>query len=217
MIMKAPTHIGSALRIGLGLVFACKLGLVLWNAGGIPGALALAAEGTARAASGTAAAVTKPADAKPVETKSATAAPPVAAEGGAGKPQEGHEMVEAIARRQSELDAREREVAAREEHLKIYEQDVTAKIASLEEIEKRLQVRAKSASAAIDAAAESLAKVYGAMKPTDAAPILVRLDEPTVLTIFGRMKEKQIGEILPLMSKEKAIALTQALAASASR
>jgi len=214
--MKAPTHIGSALRIGLGLVFACKLGLVLWNAGGIPGALALAAEGTARAASGTAAAVTKPADTKPDEAKSVTAAPPVAA-GGAGKPQEGHAMVEAIARRQSELDAREREVAAREEHLKIYEQDVTAKIASLEEIEKRLQVRAKSASAAIDAAAESLAKVYGAMKPTDAAPILERLDEPTVLTIFGRMKEKQIGEILPLMSKEKAIALTQALAASASR
>jgi flagellar motility protein MotE (MotC chaperone) len=50
------------------------------------------------------------------------------------------------------------------------------------------------------------------MKPESAAPILDRLDEPTVLTIFRRMKEKQVGEILPLMSREHAIALTQALA-----
>jgi len=33
-----------------------------------------------------------------------------------------------------------------------------------------------------------------------------------VLTIFGRMKEKQIGEILPLMSRDKAIVLTRSLA-----
>lgn len=39
-----------------------------------------------------------------------------------------------------------------------------------------------------------------------------RLDDPTVLTIFRRMKEKQVGEILPLMTRERAIALTQALA-----
>ena len=140
-----------------------------------------------------------------------------AADESATKPQGVRTLIEGITRRQAELDARARELDAREEHLKVYEQDVTAKIASLEEIEKRLQARAKAASAAIDAAAESLAKVYGAMKPADAAPILERLDEPTVLTIFGRMKEKQIGDILPLMSKEKAISLTQALAASAAR
>jgi flagellar motility protein MotE (MotC chaperone) len=220
MNMKAHIRVGTVLRVGLGLVFACKLGLVLWSSGGIPGALALAAEGTAgHATAGTA----KPGEAKPAAVKppDVKAVAPQAAEGGgaaeAGKGQEPRAMIEAITHRQAELDARERELTGREEHLKVYEQDVTAKIASLEEIEKRLQVRAKAASAAIDSAAESLAKVYGAMKPQDAAPILERLDESTVLTIFGRMKEKQIGEILPLMSKEKAIALTQALAASASR
>ena len=82
----------------------------------------------------------------------------------------------------------------------------------VEEIEKRLESRAKAASAAVAAAAESLAKIYGAMKPAEAAPILDRLDDATVLTIFARMKEKQIGEILPLMSRERAIALTQSLA-----
>jgi len=121
-------------------------------------------------------------------------------------------LLDAVARRQAELDEREHELARREEKLQLFEQDVTAKISSLEELEKRLQARAKAASAAVDAAAESLAKVYGAMKPEDAAPILERLDEPTVLTIFGRMKEKQIGEILPLMSRDKAIVLTRSLA-----
>ncbi len=217
--MKAQTHVGMTLRIGLVLAFVCKLGLVVWTRGGLPSALALAAEGTApRAAAGRGANGVKGnepgAEDKTVGDGETAAA---GADASAGKAADVGAMVEGITRRQAELDARERELVAREEHLKVYEQDVTAKIASLEEIEKRLQVRAKAASAAIDAAAESLAKVYGAMKPGDAAPILERLDESTVLTIFGRMKEKQIGEILPLMSKEKAISLTQALAASAAR
>ena len=121
-------------------------------------------------------------------------------------------LLEALEHRQAELDAREREVASKEERLALYEKDVTAKVASLEEIEKRLSARAKAATQAVDAAAESLAKIYGTMKPEAAAPILDRLDDPTVLTIFRRMKEKQVGEILPLMTRERAIALTQALA-----
>jgi flagellar motility protein MotE (MotC chaperone) len=121
-------------------------------------------------------------------------------------------LLSSLERRQTELDARERELGSREERLSLYEKDVTAKVANLEEIEKRLSARAKAASQAVDAAAESLAKIYGAMKPEAAAPILDRLDDPTVLTIFRRMKEKQLGEILPLMTRDRAIALTQALA-----
>jgi len=121
-------------------------------------------------------------------------------------------LLDALEKRQAELDRREREIASKEERLTLYEKDVTAKVASLEEIEKRLSVRAKAATQAVDSAAESLAKIYGTMKPEAAAPILDRLDDPTVLTIFRRMKEKQVGEILPLMSRDRAIALTQALA-----
>ncbi len=121
-------------------------------------------------------------------------------------------LLDALEKRQAELDQRERAIASKEERLAIYEKDVTAKVASLEEIEKRLSVRAKAATQAVDSAAESLAKIYGTMKPDAAAPILDRLDDPTVLTIFRRMKEKQVGEILPLMSRDRAIALTQALA-----
>ena len=121
-------------------------------------------------------------------------------------------LLDAVAKRNTELDARERELADRKERLEIFEHDVTAKIASLEEIEKRLLARSKEASAAMQAAGDSLAKIYAAMKPSDAAPILDQLDDATVLMIFGRMKEKQVGEILPLMSRDKAIVLTRSLA-----
>ncbi len=223
---------GRALRIGLAVTLIGKLALVaVWYGGGVQGALAAEPRGARSAEAtppqgnhGTAEATTKPGggpagdtnvhgDAEPRQLASLDRA----VVDGTGKPPTARALVEAIIRRQAELDNREHELAAREERLHVFEQDVIAKIASLEEIEKRLQGRAKAASAAVDAANESLAKVYGAMKPADAAPILERLDEATVLSIFGRMKEKQIGEILPLMTKDKAIALTHALATSPPR
>lgn len=187
--MAAHERIGRRmwLRAGIGVVLGAKLALlVLWG----NGTLATAAA-TARAESG-----------------APDGAPPTTAPRRA----EVRPLLEALQQRQAELDAREQELKGQEERLKVYEQDVTAKLASLEEVEKRLASRAKAETAASDAAVESLAKIYGAMKPADAAPILERLDEGTVLSIFRRMKEKQIGEILPLMSREKAIGITQSLA-----
>jgi flagellar motility protein MotE (MotC chaperone) len=225
---------GRALRLGLAVALLGKTALLVASYGGgvsallAPTALVIAAEthaagGAAHGrASEDAAAATKAAGAaadgggaRGAAGSRQLASLERAAVADGGKPPNARALVEAITRRQTELDVREQELAAREERLHLFEQDVTAKVASLEEIEKRLQGRAKAASAAVDAAAESLAKVYGAMKAADAAPILERLDEATVLSIFGRMKEKQIGEILPLMTKDKAIALTHALATNA--
>jgi len=182
------------IRFALAFLLGAKLALLLLAQG----------EGPALA-SGTG---TKPAAAGGASTTTAAVDPKAAL--GAAHP-DTRTLLEALERRQAELDAREREIASKEERLALYEKDVTAKVASLEEIEKRLSTRAKAATQAVDAAAESLAKIYGTMKPEAAAPILDRLDDPTVLTIFSRMKEKQVGEILPLMTRERAIALTQAL------
>ncbi|MEB2285774.1 MAG: hypothetical protein B6D46_10990 [Polyangiaceae bacterium UTPRO1] len=181
------------LRAALGMALAGKL------------ALLVVAQGEGRALASSAAAK---GDAGAAVAAAATAAP---ADLGAARP-DVRTLLAALEKRQAELDAREREVASKEERLALYEKDVSAKVASLEEIEKRLSGRARAVSQAGDASAESLAKIYAAMKPESAAPILDRLDDPTVLTIFRRMKEKQVGEILPLMSRERAIALTQALA-----
>ncbi len=199
-----------ALRAGFALVLIAKLVLVgLWWQSASAGA------GT-RATAGTPAAPARR-DATTVATAGREAAgggdERVAATGTEqGAAPDVHALLAAVARRNAELDAREHELESREERLRVFERDVTAKVASLEEIEKRLLVRSKEADAAIAAAGESLAKIYAAMKPGDAAPILEQLDDATVLMIFGRMKEKQVGEILPLMSRDKAIVLTRSLA-----
>ncbi len=122
------------------------------------------------------------------------------------------DLLSDLEQRQQELDAREQELEQRAARLKVLEQDVTTKIATLEEIEKRLSGEAETRRTSGAEAAQSLAKIYAAMKPADAAPILDQLDDRTILTIFRRMKEKQIGEILPLMSRSRAIVLTQAIA-----
>ena len=124
-------------------------------------------------------------------------------------------MLEELTRRQGELEERERAVTAREEKLALYEKDVTEKLAHLEQVGKSLKEELKRSSATSDEAAASLAKVYGAMKPAEAAPILDQLDEATALRILTRMKEKQVGEILPLMTRERAIVLTRSLAGRA--
>jgi len=195
-----------ALRFGLAFVLGAKIALVLQ--GEVP-ALASGTAGKPAAPSAPAPAAPAPAAAADAAA-AAVAAAKTAGSYGAAKP-DVRGLLTSLERRQAELDARERELTSREERLTLYEKDVTAKVANLEEIEKRLSARAKAASQAVDAAAESLAKIYGAMKPEAAAPILDRLDDPTVLTIFRRMKEKQVGDILPLMTRDRAIALTQAL------
>lgn len=124
-------------------------------------------------------------------------------------------MLEELTRRQAELERREQAVAAREQRLALYEKDVAEKIAQLEQVGKSLKEDLKKSAAASDEAAASLAKVYGAMKPAEAAPLLDQLDEATALRILTRMKEKQVGEILPLMTRERAIVLTRSLAGRA--
>ena len=199
------------LRTGAGVLLVAKLVLVgVWLQSTLAGAGTRGDTAPAPAAPAAAA----PAAVRPDNAPAARLASAAPARDAAPRAEkvDVRALLDAVAKRTAELDTRERELAERKERLEIFEHDVTAKIASLEEIEKRLMVRSKEASAAMQAAGDSLAKIYAAMKPSEAAPILDQLDDATVLMIFGRMKEKQVGEILPLMSRDKAIVLTRSLA-----
>lgn len=126
---------------------------------------------------------------------------------------EARSLLESLASRQAVLEKRERELAAREDRLEIYEKDLAEKIAYLENLQKEIARESGDMARADAEAAASLAKVYAAMKPSEAAPLLDRLDDETVLRILAHMRAKQIGELLPLLDRDKAIVLTQALAA----
>ena len=58
----------------------------------------------------------------------------------------------------------------------------------------------------------AVTKIYQSMRPEEAAPIIDRLDDATATRIFGCMREKQVGAILGAMNRERAVAVTKALA-----
>src|SRR5262249_37627915 len=64
-------------------------------------------------------------------------------------------------------------------------------------------------------AGPTLARVFETMPPEDAAAILERLDDATVRVILARMRERPLGAVLAAMPRDRAAALTKALAAPA--
>jgi flagellar motility protein MotE (MotC chaperone) len=123
------------------------------------------------------------------------------------------DLLEAVRQRGAELDRREQDVVAREAALRTLEQ-------TLGEDGGHAETRpgATPAAAPAPAAEESppcspaVTKIYQSMKPEEAAPILDRLDDTTTTAIFTCMKEKQIGALLAAMNRDRAVALTRALA-----
>ncbi len=173
-------------------------------------------------------------------SSSAEAAPAeAAAEGTASGPVDVMErsrgfrdVLDAVAKRNKELDAREQALAAREAGLAALEATVAEQVARLEggaapaaagarpaKAPAPGRPAAKPATAAANAKTEAappeVTRVYELMKPDEAAPILDKLDDATLRIVLGRMKEKQVGALLAAMNRERAVAFTKMLATGA--
>lgn len=112
---------------------------------------------------------------------------------------------EALEKRASELDDRERlleavekRIVERTESLKTIEQSISALLKKHDDIEK--------------AQLDRLVKMYSAMKAKKAAKIFNNLEQDVLISIVENMKEKTMGSILAEMELEKAMKLTTNLA-----
>jgi len=126
-----------------------------------------------------------------------------------------HDLLDAVRQRGQELDEREQAVKARAAAVDALEKTVAEEVARLEALVGGKGAPAPAAEAAAPAAAgvaADVTKIYESMKAEEAAPILDRLDDATATAILGRMKQKQIGAILAAMNRDRAVALTKALA-----
>jgi flagellar motility protein MotE (MotC chaperone) len=125
------------------------------------------------------------------------------------------ELLDAVHRRGEELERREQAVAAREGALRALEQALVARAEGGSPAAPASPLPAPAppvveAQAPVGCAV-ALTKIYQSMRPEEAAPIDDRLDDATARSIFGCMKEKQIGAILGAMSRDRAVALTKVL------
>jgi flagellar motility protein MotE (MotC chaperone) len=132
-------------------------------------------------------------------------APPVDAACGADG-RSFRELLESVRAKSDELQRRESALRARESGLAATRRIVGAEVARLEGIAKALGVAGGAGEGM------SIGKVYEAMPPEEAAPILDRLDDVTLRAVLGRMRERQVAAILAAMTPERAVAVTKAFA-----
>ena len=140
------------------------------------------------------------------------------------------ELLQAVEQRGADLERREQALAAREAALKALEAALGEQVVHLDPtVAAETPAPGSTAPGPAAATAEGapapepaaagrcgvvVTKIYQSMKPEEAAGIFDRLDDTTAKMIFACMKERQIGAILAAMNKDRAVALTRALAGS---
>jgi len=122
------------------------------------------------------------------------------------------EVLQDLATRRKELDARESKLSMREGVLQATERRIDGKIKDLKKIETSIAVLLKQYGKEKEAQMQSLVKIYESMKPKDAARIFEQLDMGIQLAVASRMKEKKMAALLAQMQASSAKTLTVKLA-----
>jgi len=121
------------------------------------------------------------------------------------------ETLQRLAERRDIIEKRERDLDARDGLMKAGESRIDGKIAELHDLQKTIESLLQKYDKQKQDEIDSLVKIYGAMKPKDAAGIFDTLDMPILVSVVQNMKEAKVAPIMALMSREKARALTEEL------
>lgn len=121
------------------------------------------------------------------------------------------ETLLALRTQRDALDARQKAIDEREKAIAEGEKKLSERIADLEQLEARIKDMLNQEQSINNKKIKRLTAVYEGMKPDKAAPVLARMDLQTVVQMFSRMDEKQVGKILSFLPPEKAVKISQAL------
>lgn len=111
-----------------------------------------------------------------------------------------------------ELERRAEALELREKLVDLMEQRLNGRVAELQQLKAELDKLLVSASGKDDKELQQLAAIYGAMKPTVAAGVLNRLDNPIVLDVLTKMPVKKSGKIMESIDPAKARILSEMMA-----
>lgn len=121
------------------------------------------------------------------------------------------ETLLALRKQRDELNARRKAMDERQSAIEEGEKKLTERIADLEQLEARIRDMLAQEQSINTKKIKRLTAVYEGMKADKAAPVLARMDLQTVVQMFSRMDEKQVGKILSFLPPEKAVKISQAL------
>jgi|GEM_PF-3053703 len=110
-----------------------------------------------------------------------------------------------------QLDERSKHLDDREKAAVEIEKKATKRIADLEALEAQIQDMLAQEKSINNKKIKRLTAVYEGMKADKAAPVIARMDLPTVVRMFSRMDEKKVGKILSFLPPELAVKISEAL------
>jgi len=110
-----------------------------------------------------------------------------------------------------ELDQRARKMDARESSISEAEERVKRRITELEQLEASIQQRLSDEAKIKSKKIKRLTAVFEGMKPEKAAPVIAKMELPTVIKVFLLMDEKKVGKIMSFLPPDKAVAISQSL------
>lgn len=120
-------------------------------------------------------------------------------------------VLTALDARRAELEERSRRLDEKEGDFTRRDKEYAARLTEIRELTDKLKVTHDQDDRKKNTQLEQLANVYGSMNPKEAAQLIEQLDITIAFSLFQRMSEKKIGQILPLMSPERALSLTNML------
>ncbi len=120
-------------------------------------------------------------------------------------------ILKSLDERRVALEQRAQKLEEQEEEFERRDREYAARLTQLRELTDRLKLDREKNEKKRNVQMDQLASVYSSMVPNDAADLLEQLDVTIALSLLERMPEKRIGQILALMSPERALAITQML------
>jgi flagellar motility protein MotE (MotC chaperone) len=122
------------------------------------------------------------------------------------------QVLQSLGERRGQLDQREADLNTQLALMAAAEAKLDAKVQALNGLKGEIQGLLGQADQREQAEVDRLVKVYEGMKPKDAAPRFVLLDDAVRLPIAAKMKDRALSAILALMAPADAKKLTEALA-----
>lgn len=118
------------------------------------------------------------------------------------------DLLQKLAERRVEIDARAKELESRVVLLDAAEKRIDIKIQEFKALQSTIELLVKEYDQQQLAKLNSLVKIYENMKPKDAARILEELDMDTLLPVVDRMKDRSLAAILAKMNSQRARDIT---------
>jgi len=127
------------------------------------------------------------------------------------RPASNADSLSVLQQREIELRKKEEQLREKEEHLVNLEKEVEQKVKDLLALQKEVQSVRTEKFETQNTKVRGLAKIYGTMKPKEAAKLMEALDDKLVMNIISTMTPDEAAAILSLMDVKKAAKISEAL------